>query len=192
MTVDRNDEGLGFTAEEQATLLAFARTSIERWLRTGTFPLARGFTPTLTRKQGAFVTLKKNGELRGCIGHTAEDRPLGQVVGAMALQAAFNDRRFRPLNEEELEQVKIEISLLTPLVPVGGVEEIELGRDGVKLIKDGRAALYLPEVAVEQGWDREEMMEQLCRKAGLPGDAWRSGAELATFRTVLFHEAGEE
>jgi AmmeMemoRadiSam system protein B/AmmeMemoRadiSam system protein A len=180
------------TAEERATLLAFARTSIERWLLTGTFPLARGLTPTLMRRQGAFVTLKKDGNLRGCIGHTAEDRPLGQVVGAMAMQAAFNDRRFRPLGEDELEQIEIEISLLTPLVPVAGVEEIELGRDGVRLTKDGRGALYLPEVAVEQGWNREEMMEQLCRKAGLPGNAWRSGAELSTFRTVLIHEAGEE
>jgi len=180
------------TDGEREILLAFARTSIERWLLTGTFPLARGFSPTLMRRQGAFVTLKKDGELRGCIGHTAEDQPLGQVVGAMALQAAFNDRRFRPLGEEELDQVEIEISLLTPLVPVGSVEEIVLGRDGVRLTKDGRGALYLPEVAVEQGWNREQMMEHLCRKAGLPADAWKSGAELAVFRTVLFGEADEE
>lgn len=177
---------------EQAALLAFARTSIERWLQTGTFPLARGFPPALTRKQGAFVTLKKGGELRGCIGHTSADRPLCQVVGAMALQAAFNDRRFRPLGADELAEVQIEISLLTPLVPVSGVEEIELGRDGVRLAKDGRSALYLPEVPLEQGWNREQTMEHLCRKAGLPGNAWRSGAELATFRTVLIREAGEE
>jgi AmmeMemoRadiSam system protein B/AmmeMemoRadiSam system protein A len=178
------------TAADREALLVFARSTIHRYLESGTLALARGFGPTLRRKQGAFVTLKKSGELRGCIGHTAADRPLCQVVGSMALQAAFNDRRFRPLLAEELDEIDIEISLLTPMKPVDGVEQIELGRDGIQLSKNGRSALYLPEVAVEQGWNREQTLEHLCQKAGLPPDAWRSGAELQTFRTVLIRESG--
>jgi AmmeMemoRadiSam system protein B/AmmeMemoRadiSam system protein A len=179
------------SADEKKALLAFARHTIERYLDSGTLALARGFAPTLARKQGVFVTLKKDGQLRGCIGHRDADRPLAQVVGAMALQAAFNDRRFRPVRPEEMEEIEVEISLLTPLVTVKSVDAIELGRDGIFLTKNGRAALYLPEVAVEQGWNREETMQHLCRKAGLPPDAWRDGAELQTFRTVLITESGE-
>jgi AmmeMemoRadiSam system protein A len=171
-------------------LLAFARKNIERWLVTETFPLARGFSPRACSKQGAFVTLKKHGELRGCIGHREADQPLCQVVGSMALQAAFNDRRFKPVEADELDEIEIEISLLTPFRRIASAGEIELGRDGVYLVKNGRSAIYLPEVAVEQGWNVEETMAHLCRKAGLPPDAWKSGAELYTFRSVLIREGG--
>ena len=177
------------SADEQRELLAFARESIRRYIETGTAPLARHVAPALWRKQGVFVTLKKHGELRGCVGRWDADRPLVQVVGAMALQAAFNDRRFRPLEAEELEQVKIEISLLSPLKRVERPDAVVIGRDGVLLKKQERGALFLPEVAVEQGWDREQLMTQLCQKAGLPADAWREGAELYTFQTVVLHES---
>jgi AmmeMemoRadiSam system protein B/AmmeMemoRadiSam system protein A len=177
------------SADEQRELLAFARESIRRYIETGTAPLARPAAPALWREQGVFVTLKKEGELRGCIGHKEADRPLAQVVGAMALQAAFNDRRFWPLEPEELEQVKIEISLLSPLKRVEGPAAVVIGRDGVLLKKQDRGALFLPEVAVEQSWDHEQLMTGLCRKAGLPADAWREGAELYTFQTVALHES---
>jgi AmmeMemoRadiSam system protein B/AmmeMemoRadiSam system protein A len=174
---------------EGRQLLEFARASIRHHLDTGTAPLARHLPPALWRKQGVFVTLKKQGHLRGCIGHRAADRPLGQVVGSMALQAAFNDRRFRPVTADELDQIEIEISLLSPLARVESPEKIVVGRDGVLLSKQGRGAIYLPEVAVEQGWDREQMLGQLCRKGGLPVDAWREGAELYTFQSVVLHES---
>ena len=133
--------------------------------------------------------MNKDGALRGCIGHMTADRPICEAVGAMALQAAFNDRRFTPVKAEELDAIEIEISLLTPMVRVASVEEIEIGRDGVRLVKEGRSAVYLPEVAVEQGWNREETMRRLCQKAGLAPDAWRQDAEFYTFRSVVFGES---
>jgi len=184
-----SDHTGALTEAEGERLLAFARGTIEQYLASGTTPLARGFTRALRRLQGVFVTLKKQGHLRGCIGHRTADRPLGQVVGAMAWQAAFNDRRFQPLTADELDQVDIEISLLSPLEPVEEPEKIVVGRDGVFLMKDGRGAIFLPEVAVEQGWDRDEMLGHLCRKAGLPETAWREGTAFQTFRTVVLHES---
>jgi AmmeMemoRadiSam system protein A len=177
------------STDAQRELLAFARKSIRRYIETGTAPLARPVAPALWREQGVFVTLKKRGELRGCVGRWDADRPLVQVVGAMALQAAFNDRRFRPLEAEELERVEIEISLLSPLKRVEGSDAVVIGRDGVLLKKRERAALFLPEVAVEQSWDREQLMTQLCRKAGLSANAWREDAELYTFQTVVLRES---
>jgi AmmeMemoRadiSam system protein A len=116
------------------------------------------------------------------------DLPLSQVVGYCALQAAFNDRRFEPLAMDELADVDIEISLLTPIERVDTYEDIVLGRDGVVLEKDGRSAVFLPSVAVEQGWGRDEMLAHLCRKAGLPENAWRAGANFYTFRADVFSE----
>ncbi|MCP4658743.1 MAG: AmmeMemoRadiSam system protein B [bacterium] len=174
---------------DKKALLAFARETIHRFLTTRTTPLARGFSPVVWRRQGAFVTLKKDGELRGCIGRGAQNMPLVQVVGAMAFQAAFQDRRFSPLGADELSKVEIEISALTPYQKVSGPEAIVIGRDGVLLRKDGRSAVFLPQVAVEQGWDRDQTLEQLCRKAGLPAGSWRSGAEFHTFQAEIFHES---
>lgn len=183
------DDG-AFTAEQKQCLLAFARQTIVQYLSSRTLPLARPADADLTALRGAFVTLKKNGLLRGCIGHMAEDLPLCQAVGAMALQAAFNDRRFpRPVTTAEMDGIEIEISVLTPRRPVAGSDEIVLGRDGVVVQKAGRSAVYLPQVAAEQGWDKPEMLSHLCRKAGLPGDAWQHGARFETFQAVVFKES---
>jgi AmmeMemoRadiSam system protein B/AmmeMemoRadiSam system protein A len=177
-------------AAERRALLAFARESIERFLTTQTAPLARGYAPSLAREQGVFVTLKKNGHLRGCRGSLRPDLPLYQLVGVMALQSAFNDPRFPAVERDEWDAIDLEISLLTPMKPVPGVESVRVGRDGVWLGKNGRSAVYLPEVAVEMGWDRAEMMDHLCRKAGLPVGCWRQGATLETFQSELLKEAG--
>ena len=175
-------------AEEQQ-LLALARRTLERYFATGITPLPRGFPPAAHRRQGAFVTLRQRGELRGCIGHMAEDLPLDQTVGRMAMAAAFQDPRFPPLEPGELKNVEIEISALTPLRQVSGPEAVVIGRDGVQIRKSGRVAVFLPEVPVEQGWDRNALMENLCLKAGLPRDAWKSGAEFWTFRSIHFRES---
>lgn len=175
--------------EERRALLAFARRTIERYLSSATAPLARGFSSELWRKQGLFVTLKKGGHLRGCIGHTEADRPLCQLVGGMALQAAFNDRRFQPVSADELSEIEVEISLLGPFTQVDDARAVRLGVDGVLLRKAGREAIFLPQVATEQGWDRAQMMESLCRKAGLPPASWREGAELFTFQAEIFSES---
>jgi AmmeMemoRadiSam system protein B/AmmeMemoRadiSam system protein A len=175
-------------AQKQA-LLSFARKNITQYFASETTPLARGFEPVLQNRQGAFVTLKKHGELRGCIGHMAQDTPLCRVVGAMAIQAAFNDRRFSPLSSAELSDVEIEISVLTPFREVEGPQAIRVGQDGVLIQKEGRSAVFLPQVAPEQGWNREQLLENLCRKAGLPSDAWKEKARLSTFQAVVFSES---
>ena len=174
---------------DQKALLRLARRTLERWFATGTVPLPRGFSPAARRRQGAFVTLYLHGQLRGCIGHMAEDRPLVQNVGAMALAAATEDPRFPPLEPAELKDVEIEISVLTPLERVAGPEAVVVGRDGVQIRKDGRTAVFLPQVATEQGWDRDALLENLCLKAGLAKDAWKNSAEFWTFRSIHFRES---
>jgi AmmeMemoRadiSam system protein A len=144
--------------------------------------------PKLKIKRGAFVTLKKNGELRGCIGHMAETTPLCSVVGAMALQAAFNDSRFSQLTQNELSKVEFEISVLTPFMPVKNADEIVLGRDGVVVKKGEKQAVYLPQVATETGWSKEMFLDQLCYKAGLSAGDWKS-AKLFTFQADVFSES---
>ncbi len=173
---------------DKVQLLNFARKTIHRYLTSETLPLPRNFSPSAQNKRGVFVTLNKQGQLRGCIGHMAEDMPLCRCVGMMALQAAFSDRRFSPVTIDELEAIEIEISVLTPFELVSGYRDIVIGRDGVVIKKDGRQAVYLPQVAPEQGWTVEETLDNLCRKAGLTKGSWREGAELYTFQAEVFHE----
>lgn len=178
-----------FSPAQKKELLAFARKSIHRFLTTQTAPLARPDDPRLLKKQGAFVTLKINGRLRGCIGHMAENMPLSQVVGAMALQAAFNDHRFRPLTISEFDDIHIEISVLTPFKKIKDVQQIQVGRDGVLIRKAGHQAVFLPQVAPEQGWNRDQMLQHLCTKAGLAPDDWKKGADFFTFQAIVFDES---
>ena len=184
-----NKGGGEYTPEQKRSLLSFARQTIRQYLATDTAPLARGFAPALENEEGAFVTLRKKGDLRGCIGHMAQDLPLCQVVGYCALQAAFNDRRLTPVELDELSDIEIEISVLTPYRPVDGYQDIRIGRDGVVIQKNGRSAVFLPSVAVEQGWSREEMLSHLSVKAGLPSDAWKKDATFYTFQAVVFSES---
>ena len=177
-------------AAEKKWLLSFARETVRRYLTTETVPLPRAFPPQLEYRQGAFVTLKKRGELRGCIGHMAEDMPLARTTGLMAMQAAFNDSRFTPVTLSELADLEFEVSVLTPFKPISSAGEIVIGTDGVVLAKSGRSAVFLPQVATEQGWKTPELLENLCRKAGLPVDAWKSGAQLYVFQAQVFHEGG--
>ncbi|MCX5846439.1 MAG: AmmeMemoRadiSam system protein B [Deltaproteobacteria bacterium] len=202
LTAEEDGKGTGGTNEPSSTpasnslrstdkkaLLAFARETISRILSTDTVPLARGFDPNLQQHRGVFVTLKKKGELRGCIGRIIGDEPLCKLVGTMAIQAALNDRRFSPLSADELNDIDIEISVLTPMKQVSGVADIVVGRDGVLLSKEGRSAVFLPQVATEQGWTREEMLDNLCRKAGLNTGCWKKGSQFSTFQAVAFSEA---
>ena len=174
--------------EDKKALLRFARSTISRVFETGTTPLAKGFGAGAQQPRGCFVTLRKNGQLRGCIGQMVADAPLCKLVGAMALKSAFQDSRFRPVSQDEMGSIEIEISVLTPLRPVASAEEIVVGRDGVVIRKDGHSAVYLPQVATEQGWGREEMLDNLCLKAGLLRDGWREGAQFSTFQAVVFSE----
>ncbi len=174
---------------DKKALLAFARETISSYLTTQMVPLPRGFSPAALESRGVFVTLKKRGQLRGCIGRMVPDRPLATLVGAMALQAAFEDPRFRAVTLQELPDLEIEISVLTPMKPVSGPEAIVVGRDGVLLQKGGRSAVFLPQVAPEQGWGKDEMLDNLSQKAGLSASAWHEGAQFSTFQALVFGEA---
>lgn len=174
---------------ERKTLLALARETIRRYLATETVPLVRNVSPRLLSPQGAFVTLKTRGELRGCMGHIPPEYPLARAVGAVSMQAAFNDPRFPPLTEGELRALNIEISVLTPMKQVARAEDIVIGRDGVVIRKNGRSAVFLPQVAVEQKWGRAELLNNLCLKAGLPADGWKQATQFFVFQAVVFDES---
>jgi AmmeMemoRadiSam system protein B/AmmeMemoRadiSam system protein A len=173
---------------EKSILLKFARETIRRYLTTQTVPLARNFPARLSYLQGVFVTLRKDEQLRGCIGHMQPDSELGKTVGAMALEAAFNDPRFPPVQLKELNNLEIEISVLTPMKPIAGPGDIVIGRDGILMSKSGTSAVFLPQVAVENSWDRDETLDNLCKKAGLSGGCWKSGARFQVFQAEVFSE----
>jgi len=142
----------------------------------------------LREPRGAFVTLHRHGQLRGCIGTFEARAPLYEVVREMALAAAFNDPRFPPLSAEELPEVEIEISVLSPLRR-GRPEEVEVGRHGVYVVKGAYRGVLLPQVAVEHGWDRETFLDHVCLKAGLPPRCWQDPeTELYLFTAEIFSE----
>ena len=176
------------TAADKKLMLVLARETIRRYLDTSSIPLARGFSPAMDRPQGVFVTLRKKGDLRGCIGQMKPDRPLRVLVGRMALAAAFDDPRFEKVRAGELKDIDVEISVLTPFKDVTGPGAIVVGRDGVLLQKGGRSAVFLPQVALEEHWTRDEMLDNLCLKGGLDAGCWHAGAKLSTFQADVFKE----
>ncbi len=163
----------GLSAEEKALLHRIARESIESHSAGKKPPAVQVISPRLKEPRGAFVTLHKQGELRGCIGHVIDDQPLAETVAAMAVAAAFQDPRFPPVTPDELEDLEIEISAMTPLRQITDVEEIEVGRHGIIVQQNGHSGLLLPQVATQYGWDRETFLDYTCRKANLPADAWK-------------------
>ncbi len=183
------DDGSPLQAQDKKWMLGFARETIRRYLATGTLPLPRPGLARLRRNRGVFVTLKKHGELRGCIGHIPGDMAVARLVGRMAFASAFEDPRFSKVSADELRDIEVEISILSPPRPVGGPSEIVVGRHGVVLTADGRSAVFLPQVAPEQGWTRDQMLDNLCEKAGLRADRWRrGGVRFETFEADVFDE----
>jgi hypothetical protein len=182
-------EAIPLTAGDKEELLAMARGTIAHFLETGAFPHFEITQPGLLQERGAFVTLRKHGELRGCIGHLIGDRPLYLVVQNAAVSASVADQRFPPVTEDELSDLEVEISVLSPLEQVEDVDQIEIGRHGVIIRRGLNQAVYLPQVAPEQGWDREEMLENLCLKAGLSKEAWKKeGTQFYVFTAKVFEE----
>lgn len=142
---------------------------------------------TLSEELGAFVTLKREGRLRGCIGNIVGKGPLAATIERMAGAAAFEDPRFSPLTAEELDDLDIEISVMGPLSPCPDPELIEVGRHGLYIRKSVHSGLLLPQVATEWGWDRETFLDQTCVKAGLPKGTWRKPkTEIWWFEAVIF------
>jgi AmmeMemoRadiSam system protein A len=143
---------------------------------------------TLEKHFGAFVTLKRHGRLRGCIGHIADDKPLRVIVAEMAQAAAFNDPRFPPVTPGEFAELDVEVSILSPLRRCAA-KDIEPGRHGLFLRQGERSGLLLPQVAREHGWDRKTFLAQTCLKAGLPPTAWQDEAtELFCFEAEVFSD----
>ena len=172
-------------------LLSIARTSIESVLDGLRVRVDESsLDPVLIRPSGAFVSLHTHeGDLRGCIGSIHPVAPLCHAVSSNAINAAFRDPRFHPLEREELLHVHIEISVMSPIEVVSAIESIDVGRDGLIITRGNRAGLLLPQVASEYGWDRETFLAQTCAKAGLPLDAWRRpDTRIERFSAEVFSE----
>jgi AmmeMemoRadiSam system protein A len=176
------------TPEEKKILLQTAREAIAARIekRKPRYPES---TETLKKKCGAFVTLHKQGGLRGCIGFIIATKPLIETVQDAAQSSAFNDPRFPALTARELEEIEIEISVLSPLRRIENTEEIQVGVHGI-LLKNGLySGLLLPQVATDYGWDRDTFLTHTCYKAGLPADCWRTeDTEIEVFSAIVFAE----
>jgi len=189
--IDQEEGGPGMLDKEQrGKLLKLARDSIKEFLRTGKKLEVTESDPVLTRDAGAFVTLHKDGELRGCIGNFTGRDPLYINIRDMAVEAATGDPRFPPVTLKEMDDIDIEISVLSTPEKAKSAEEVELGRHGVMVKKGFRGGVFLPQVATETGWSKEEFLSTLCtHKAGISADSWKDGsAEIYTFTAEVFSE----
>jgi AmmeMemoRadiSam system protein A len=175
---------------DKITLLKLARMTLEACLANAAAPTYHTSREALLERKGAFVSLHRGEELRGCIGQLYPDRELYKVVQHCVLSAAQEDTRFMPVTLEELKDLSIEISVLTPFRRVQEVEEIEVGRHGLYLVQGRFRGLLLPQVATQFGWDRTTFLQQTCRKSGLPDSAWRDPRTLIhTFEAVVFSDS---
>src|SRR5665647_3479897 len=160
------------TDQEKKTLLEIAKRAIIAKAGNRELPKLTSDLPILKEKRGAFVTLKKRGHLRGCIGYIKPVKPLGETVQEMAVAAAFHDPRFPSLKPDEIRDLTFEISVLSPLQRIKDINEIEVGKHGLYIIRGYNSGLLLPQVASEYAWDRELFLKETCSKAGLPPQAW--------------------
>lgn len=177
-------------ADDKKTLLALARKTIEKYLETEEFfkPETSHYSPALLKKAGAFVTLHKNGKLRGCIGRFDADEPLYKIVQEMAIASATRDYRFAPLSKAELSEINIEISVLTPLRKIHKIDEIILGKHGIYIKKGMQSGTFLPQVATDTKWTLEEFLGHCARdKAGIGWDGWKD-AEIFVYEAIVFSE----
>ncbi len=178
------------TSAEKRLLLEIARKSVESAVRQNKpYELPANLPASLMQDRGAFVTLKENGDLRGCIGYTEAREPLAQTVRDVAAFAALRDTRFRPVSTSELTQISYEVSVLSPLRRVLDIKQIKVGEHGLMIVKSDTRGLLLPQVAPEQHWNRNTLLDETAIKAGLPPKAWRDkDADLFMFTAVVFGE----
>lgn len=183
---------LGLSEADGQVLLRLAREAIRFRLERGEVPtpedLLTVVPPALRQHAGVFVTLRQGSALRGCIGHVRPEGALARAVVHSAIGAALHDRRFAPVERKELDELTVSVSVLTPPRAVAGPEAVRVGQDGILLERGGRSAVFLPEVATDQGWDLETTLAHLGAKAGLPPDAWREGASYEVFQAIKFAE----
>jgi len=177
------------TESDKKALLEIAKKAIAAKAGSREMPKPATDLPVLKEKRGAFVTLKKRGHLRGCIGYIKAVKPLGETVQEMAVAAAFHDPRFPSLKSEEIKDLSFEISVLSPLSRISDIGEIEVGRHGLYIVRGHNSGLLLPQVALEYGWDRDTFLQETCRKAGLPSGSWKDrGTEIYVFSADYFSD----
>ena len=188
IAVNRKAETFSLTKEEEKKLLKISRSSIYSYLNGISTTRNGDHSGILNEKCGVFVTLKRDGKLRGCIGRFNPSAPLSQTIPEMAVAAATKDSRFNPVTIDELEKVDIEISVLTPLKKISSIDEFELGKHGIYIKKGYNSGTFLPQVATETGWTKEEFLGHCSRdKAGIGWDGWKE-AELYTYEAIIFGE----
>jgi AmmeMemoRadiSam system protein A len=199
-----------FSLEQRRILLRVAHDAILSFLERRPFPVAPPFPPGLSEPRGVFTTLylstdeddlpgdlprelhrELHRELRGCVGYPVPIAPLYRAVAETARAAAFGDSRFLPVTKEEAPKLEVSLSVLSLLFPIHP-DAVEVGRHGLVVVEGNRRGLLLHQVPVEHGWDRETFLEQTCRKAGLPLDAWRKAATLEAFTAEVFSDADVE
>jgi AmmeMemoRadiSam system protein A len=177
-------DGNEFSSPERLLLLRLAHQAIASAIEHTPLSLSPS-SAHLAEPRGVFTTLYSRGNLRGCIGHVLPVVSLYRAVVETARAAAFDDTRFGPLALEELGELEVSLSVLSPLRPIAA-EQIELGRHGLLISRDGRRGLLLPQVPIEHGWDRDTFLEQVSLKAGLPRNAWQTGAAIEGFTAEVF------
>ncbi|MFH1790945.1 MAG: AmmeMemoRadiSam system protein B [Candidatus Omnitrophota bacterium] len=185
-----NGEGHMLNDDQRKKLLKLARDSITQFLKEKKRPELTDNDPSLNREMGAFVTLRSHEDLRGCIGNLVGHGPFYMTVRDMAIEAATDDPRFRSVTLREMDDIDIEISMLSPLEKISDPNIIEVGKHGVIVRQGFRTGVYLPQVATETGWNREQFMNSLCaQKAGIQADAWKKGAcDMYIFTAEVFGE----
>jgi AmmeMemoRadiSam system protein B/AmmeMemoRadiSam system protein A len=182
-------EDYDITLDEKKELMRIARETVEMYVRENKIPDVKVDSEKLMGKGAAFVTLKKQGQLRGCIGHLVAREPLYLCVRDVAASAAKHDARFRPVGPEELPDLEYEISVLTPMKVVKELGEIMVGRDGLEMEYGAHQGVLLPQVPLEYDWSKEEFLSHTCMKAGLDPDCWSTGkVKISRFQALVFSE----
>lgn len=177
--------------EQKVILLRLARQAIDFWVGKGQRRIEPSGDPVLMELAGAFVTLHRAGELRGCIGRIRADLPLERVVQEVAMSAATGDPRFSPVMHVEVAEIDLEISVISPFEEIQDLTEIEIGRHGLMVSETYASGLLLPQVAFEYGWDARTFLEHTCMKAGLPKDHWeKAKPKIEKFSAEVFSEKG--
>ncbi len=176
------------STEEKEFLIKIARETLESYVKNKKIPKFKIPFDTLKSNAGAFVTLNKNHQLRGCIGDILPRKPLFQSVIDNAVNSCSTDPRFPPVTLAELKDIHVEITVLSPPVKVDSYKDIIIGKHGVILRKGYNGAVFLPQVATEQGWDLETTLTYLSRKAGLSPDGWKKGATFEIFTGIIIKE----
>lgn len=177
-----------FAKDEKRQLLMIAREAITSFISSGSLPPREVKSEKLNGMFGCFVTIKKEGKLRGCIGNFISDKPLYRLVQEMAVAASTRDPRFYPMKKPDLENFSLEISVLSPLQKIESIDDIQVGTHGIYMERNMHRGVLLPQVATEQGWDRETFLQQTALKAGMGRDDWKDNTDMYIFSAEVFNE----